>query len=179
MCSDLYNLIGLVLQLVCNHEVVRNGDRLAAYVPRFIGDVPPTLLQHADGCFDDFLYYWMHRALHRPTLMRLVHGVHHRVHHPSAVEALYLNPFETVAAMVLLFGCIAAVGPVSMPSFIAIALVHSLVNIATHVNLDLPHPAFRLTNHWARRHDLHHGARRDAHFSSIFPYWDMAFGAYR
>lgn len=148
------------------------GDHAPGFA-LFFGEVATALLLY------DFLYYWMHRALHRPTLMRLVHGIHHRVHHPSAADALYVNPFETVAAMVLFFCCIASVGPVSMPSFIAIALVHSVVNIATHVNFDLPHPAFRLTNDLARRHHLHHGAHRDAHFSSIFPYWDMAFGTYR
>ena len=127
----------------------------------------------------DFLYYVMHRAFHRPRLMRLIHGVHHRVRHPTAMEALYQHPVENVAGLGLLFASIGIVGPVSPASFLAIAFLHSFVNIVTHTNLVLPHPVFTLTNHWAIRHDHHHHGHLNTNYASIFPFWDLMFGTYR
>ena len=127
----------------------------------------------------DLLYYVMHRAFHRPQLMRWIHGVHHRVRHATAMEALYLHPAENVAGLGLLFASIAIVGPVGPASFLTIAFVHSFVNIVTHTNLVFPHPAFRLTNHWAIRHDHHHHGHLNANYASIFPFWDLMFGTYR
>lgn len=127
----------------------------------------------------DFLYYFLHRALHRPALMRAIHGVHHRVHSPEAMDGLYLHPAEMVAGLGLLFAAMAAIGPIAAPAFIAAALLHAVANIATHTNLVVPHPALALFNYWAVRHDFHHSTHRNANYASIFPFWDLMFGTYR
>ena len=126
----------------------------------------------------DLLYYFMHRTFHLPRLMRLVHGVHHRVRHPTAVDSLYLHPVETAAGLCLLLASVAAVGPVGAGSFILAALAHSLVNIIIHANLTFPHRALALTNHWAVRHCTHH-TRLNTNYASIFPFWDLLFGTYK
>ena len=127
----------------------------------------------------DFLYYFLHRCLHTPGMMRRVHGVHHRVHFPEAMDGLYLHPAETIAGLALLFVAMSVVGPVSVASFLTIAFVHSVANIATHTNLVVPHPTFALFNYWAVRHDFHHGSHRNANYASIFPFWDRMFGTYQ
>ena len=127
----------------------------------------------------DFLYYFLHRWLHTPRMMRRVHGVHHRVHSPEAMDGLFLHPAETIAGLALLFVAMAAVGPVSVASFLTVAFVHSVANIATHTNLVVPHPTFALFNYWAVRHDLHHSTHRNANYASIFPFWDRMFGTYQ
>lgn len=139
----------------------------------WFGEVMASLLLY------DLAYYAMHRAFHRPRMMKWVHGVHHKVHYPTAMDGLYLNPVENMAGLSLLMLSIAAVGPISVASFLTVALLHSFVNIVTHTNLMLPHPAFRLTNYWALKHDHHHGEHRNANFATIFPFWDMMFGTYR
>ena len=127
----------------------------------------------------DFLYYFLHRWLHTPTMMRRVHGVHHRVHSPEAMDGLYLHPAETSAGVALLFIAMALVGPISPASFLIVAFVHSVANIATHTNLVAPHSVFALFNFWTIRHDLHHSSHRSANYASIFPIWDRMFGTYR
>lgn len=127
----------------------------------------------------DLLYYAAHRCCHRPRLMRAVHGVHHRVRYPTAFDGLYVHPAELVGGLGLLLASIAAVGPVSVASFLTVAFLHALANIAVHTNLVLPHPVFALTNYWAVRHDHHHHGHLDANYGSIFPFWDRALGTYR
>lgn len=127
----------------------------------------------------DFLYYFLHRWLHTPTMMRRVHGVHHRVLAPEAMDGLYLHPAETFAGVALLFIAVVVVGPISALSFMIVAFVHSVANIATHTNLVARHPVFALFNYWAIRHDFHHSTHRNANFASIFPFWDRIFGTYR
>ena len=127
----------------------------------------------------DFFYYFLHRWLHTPTMMRQVHGVHHRVHCPEAMDGLYLHPAETIAGIALLFAAMAVVGPVSVGSFLTVAFVHSIANIATHTNLVVPRSVFALFNYWAIRHDVHHSTHRNANYASIFPFWDRMFGTYQ
>ena len=139
----------------------------------FAGQVLATLLLY------DFLYYLLHRALHHPTLMRLVHAVHHQVRFPTAMDGLFVHPAELVAGIGLLMVSTSIVGPVSEVSFLAIVLVHGVVNTVTHTNLVLPHPVFKLTNYWAIRHDFHHGHHLNRNFAVIFPVWDRMFGTYK
>src|SRR5688572_25017552 len=35
----------------------------------------------------DFAYYWLHRLMHTKKGMRWVHGTHHEVHNPTAMES--------------------------------------------------------------------------------------------
>lgn len=72
----------------------------------------------------DFAYYCLHRSLHLPVLMRLLHGVHHRIRHPTAMESLYSHPVDTVIAFTLLFACMALVGPLGETSFVVASLLY-------------------------------------------------------
>lgn len=128
-------------------------------------------------CYD-CAYYFYHRTLHHPRLMRYVHGVHHFVRFPTAALSNYLHPLEQLGALTILFTSAWLVGPISQWSFLMLFGVYSVVNIIVHSNLVLPHPAFRLFNFWVQRHDIHH--RQVKHnYASIFPFWDQAFGTYK
>ena len=63
-------------------------------------------------------------------------------------------------------------------SGLAAVFVFIMINNVNHTGLELPHPIFRLTNHWARKHDHHHGVNPRANYGSIFPFWDKIFGTY-
>ena len=65
----------------------------------------------------DFAYYWLHRLMHTKKGMRWVHGTHHEVHNPTAMESFYLTPAELFAGLGLLLACTWVVGPVSIYSF--------------------------------------------------------------
>jgi len=124
----------------------------------------------------DFMYYFLHRGMHHPKLMKYVHGVHHYVRFPTSTESIYLHPAENLAGLGLLCIAMAIIGPISALSFLIVFFIHSTVNILVHSNLDLPHPVFKLFNFWAKKHDLHHGKHLNRNYASIFPFWDQMFG---
>ncbi len=126
----------------------------------------------------DLSYYFYHRVLHHPKLMKYVHGVHHKVRFPVASESVFLNPLEQMGAFALLLGSVLLLGPISELSFLLMFLLYSAINIIVHCNLRFPHPAFRLFNFWVEKHDAHHEKFR-YNYASIFPFWDQAFGTFK
>lgn len=136
------------------------------------GEVLASLLLY------DFMYYFLHRGMHHPKYMKYVHGVHHYVRFPTSTESIYLHPVENLSGLGLLCIAMAIIGPISATSFLMVFFAHSVVNILVHSNLNLPHPAFKLLNFWAIKHDLHHGKHLNRNYASIFPFWDHMFGTY-
>lgn len=136
---------------------------------RLIGEVLGVLLLY------DFLYYWFHRAAHHPQMMRYMHGVHHWVRNPTAVESTYLNPLEPTIAVFILFFSVWLLAPISHLAWACIFLTYSLCNLLVHSSLIFPHPAFRWYNFMVRKHDAHHQLFR-ANYANIFPFWDQMFG---
>lgn len=136
------------------------------------GEALATLLLY------DFMYYFLHRGMHHPKAMKYVHGVHHYVRFPTSIESIYLHPAENIAGLTLLFLAIVIIGPISLTAFVAVLFIHTTVNVLVHSNLDLPHPAFKLLNFWAQKHDIHHGKHLDKNYASIFPFWDLMFDTY-
>ena len=126
----------------------------------------------------DFLYYCLHRAWHLPFLMKYVHGRHHHVRNPTAMDGLYLNPLDNLGGVGLFLVSVLIVAPISLPSFLIAVLLHTLINSITHTGLNLPHRAFWITNFWARKHAIHHGRNVNANYGVIFPFWDLLFGTY-
>lgn len=124
----------------------------------------------------DLLYYLMHRGLHHPWMMKHVHGRHHHVRHPTAADGLYLDPLDNFAGLGVFFLSVLIVGPISTTSFLAAVLVYIVINNINHTGLELPHPAFKLSNYWARKHDHHHGVNPRSNYGSIFYCWDRLFG---
>ncbi len=145
---------------------------LTANASRVAFDVLAVLLLY------DLMYYLVHRAFHFPKLMKYVHGTHHRVRNPTAADGLYLDPLDNIAGLGLFFLSVVIVGPMSTLSFILATFVYLSINNINHTGLEFPHPAFKLTNHWARKHDHHHGVNPRSNYGSIFPFWDRMFGTY-
>lgn len=141
-------------------------------LPRVIAEVVAIMLVY------DFMYYWVHRGFHWQPLMRLVHGTHHKVRNPTVADGLYLDPWDNAAGLGLFFLSVLIIGPVSTATFLSAVFVYIMINNVNHTGLELPHPVFKLTNHWARKHDHHHGVNSRANYGSIFPFWDKMFGTY-
>lgn len=128
--------------------------------------------------FYDFMYYWGHRTMHKPAIMKRVHALHHRARFPTAIDSLFVSVTENLVGLGLLFISIAVFSPLNVASFLLIFFVYTLSNIIVHTNMVLPHPAFKLFNFWAKQHDVHHGVSLTHNYCNIFPYWDMLFGTY-
>ncbi len=137
---------------------------------RFVFEVLAILLVY------DFAYYWLHRAMHIKKLMRWVHGRHHEVHNPTAMESFYLTPAELFAGLGLLLACTWLLGPVSIYSFAVVFFIHTTLNITVHSGLVskwlILWPIDKLTH----KHYVHHAGNYDNNFASLTPFWDMLFG---
>jgi sterol desaturase/sphingolipid hydroxylase (fatty acid hydroxylase superfamily) len=124
----------------------------------------------------DFAYYWLHRAMHTKKLMRLVHGKHHEVHNPTAMESFYLTPAELFAGLGLLLACTWLVGPVSIYSFAVVFFIHTTLNITVHSGLMSKRLLLWPVDHLTHKHYTHHAGNYDNNFASLTPFWDMLFG---
>lgn len=125
----------------------------------------------------DVTYYFMHRyAFHQWGWLKRVHAVHHAVHHPSALDSLYLHPVEAFLGLALLIACTLVIGPVSEATFVGVFAVYSFLNIFIHCGLDLRLWPLAPVSYLARKHDLHHTSWRGGNFASITPVCDLLFG---
>jgi sterol desaturase/sphingolipid hydroxylase (fatty acid hydroxylase superfamily) len=124
----------------------------------------------------DFAYYWLHRLMHTKKGMRWVHGRHHEVHNPTAMESFYLTPTELFAGLGLLLACTWAIGPVSIYSFAAVFFIHSTLNITVHSGLLSKRMLLWPIDHLTHKHYTHHAGNYDNNFASLTPFWDLLFG---
>lgn len=132
-------------------------------------------------CFtylDDFLFYWVHRALHTGALYKRIHAVHHRIHTPWAITGHFMHPLEYV-----LTGLLMMVGPLALGSHLATIFAWIIVRqfeaAEGHSGYALPWSPSRLLpgSEGAAHHDLHH-ARVRVNFSGYLPIWDRVFGTH-
>ena len=124
----------------------------------------------------DFAYYWLHRAMHTKKGMRWVHGRHHEVRNPTAMESFYLTPAELFAGLGLLLACTWVLGPVSIYSFAVVFFIHTTLNIAVHSGLLSKRMLLWPVDHLTHKHYTHHAGNYDSNFASLTPFWDMLFG---
>lgn len=127
----------------------------------------------------DFTYYGLHRVMHIKSVMRLVHGVHHRARYPSALESLYLSPIELFLGLALLMAStyvVSLFGPVHYLAFGAVFFVYSTLNIVIHSGMIFPHPVFYVVNLLTTKHHEHHFGDFGRNYASITPLPDFLFG---
>lgn len=124
----------------------------------------------------DFTYYALHRGMHHKKVMRWVHGVHHRVRNPSAVESFYLHPAELLAGLLLLVASTWIVGPVHIYAFGAAFLVYSTLMLTIHSGMVFGHPLLKPIDYLTRKHHVHHNQDFGKNYASVTPLPDLLFG---
>lgn len=127
---------------------------------------------------DDFLFYWMHRALHVGALYKKIHATHHRILAPWAVTGHFMHPIEYV-----LTGSLALALPVAFGSHLVTLWIWIAMRqweaAEGHSGYDLP---LSPTN-WlpggdgAAHHDFHHAKVR-GNYAGFFRHCDALFGTY-
>jgi len=125
----------------------------------------------------DLGYYFLHRfAFHEWTVGRRWHGVHHRIRTPYVTDSLFIHPMETICGLMLFFGCVALVGPVSVYAFGFAFFVYSAWNLFIHSAFHLPFFPFRALSSLVTNHDLHHRSMKAGYYASLTPLYDLLFG---
>lgn len=153
---------------------------LMRHLPIHTGALPPAWLIVLQLAFfvllDDFLYYWMHRAMHRGWLLRHVHSVHHRIRQTTAINGNYMHPLEFA-----LTGTLALAGPVLTGAHLHVLwlwiAIRQFEAVDAHCGYQLPWSPV----HWlpgydgAGYHDFHH-ARYRGNYAGFFGYMDRWLG---
>ena len=138
--------------------------------------LPLMLLWH------DFYFYWTHRLLHRPWLLRHVHGVHHRSRNPSPWAAYAFHPIEA-----LLNGLVTPLAMLVVPLhwgvLLAFTLHQILRNAHGHAAVETMPRGFARHGLGGRfttttHHHLHHETAQ-GNYGLWFTWWDRICGTER
>jgi sterol desaturase/sphingolipid hydroxylase (fatty acid hydroxylase superfamily) len=130
----------------------------------------------------DFIYYWVHRGIHRwPWLWRASgHGVHHAFHRLHAAHAGLTHPFEFVLLAAPMTLWVIFAGPA--PDAVLMATVLLLSNsMLAHCNLRMATPVLRWFLTTSEQHRRHHSAvfiESNSNYACNAILWDRLFGTY-
>lgn len=127
---------------------------------------------------DDFLFYWMHRAMHSPWLFKRVHATHHRILTPWAVTGHYMHPLEFIATGLLALAVPWVIGAHVYTLWLWITF-RQWEAAEGHCGYDLPWSPSKLFpgSDGARHHDWHH-AKVKGNYAGFFPHCDRWFGTF-
>lgn len=130
----------------------------------------------AFAALDDFLYYWVHRALHTRWLFKNIHGVHHRIVTPWAVTGHYMHPVEYVTTGLLMLAGPALFGAHVLTAWLWIVL-RQWEAAEGHSGYAFPWSPSKLFpgSDGAAHHDAHH-ALVHGNYAGYFPHCDRLFG---
>jgi sterol desaturase/sphingolipid hydroxylase (fatty acid hydroxylase superfamily) len=127
----------------------------------------------------DVYFYWCHRLLHLPFLLRHVHSVHHRSTVPTPLSAMAMHPIEALAEALFVPLVALALHPPTA-SFLAFFVAMIALNTVGHLGLrGVPllngRPgALRLVSQ-SDTHLQHH-LTPDKDFGAYLTWWDRLFG---
>jgi sterol desaturase/sphingolipid hydroxylase (fatty acid hydroxylase superfamily) len=130
----------------------------------------------------DFIYYWIHRAIHRWGVLWKAsgHGFHHAFQNLHALNVGTNHPFELVLLtlpMVLVATVFGAPGEVVAGA----TLLVSVNAAAAHANVRMQTPVFDWVFTSANQHRRHHSSEfgvSNTNFGCNVILWDRLFGTY-
>jgi Delta7-sterol 5-desaturase len=123
----------------------------------------------------DAYFYWTHRLLHRPWLMRHIHIVHHRSTNPTPWAAYAFHPLEAVIESFVVFPFI-TIFPVHMAAFLFFTFLVLVMNVMGHLGYEFFPKKIRrgpVGKHFtsSTHHNLHH-SKVHSNFGYYFTFWD-------
>jgi ring-1,2-phenylacetyl-CoA epoxidase subunit PaaE len=123
----------------------------------------------------DTWFYWSHRAMHRPSIYKYVHALHHK--------SLDVNPytstsFHTIEALLLTVWILplVLVMPISMTALGVMQVLGTFNNLKSHLGYELfpkffSVPPFNMLV-TATNHSLHH-TQYNGNYGLFFRFWDI------
>lgn len=167
------NNVALFVLVVASWPLIRHsGVHLGDWPPAWVIASQVLLFTYVD----DFLFYWMHRAMHAPWLFKRVHFKHHTILAPWAITGHFMHPVEYVLTASLML-----LGPVLLGAHVATVWLWVVVRqweaAEGHAGYDFPFSPSHLIpgNDGATHHDFHHAKVR-GNYAGFLAIWDRAFG---
>lgn len=84
----------------------------------------------------DWYFYWMHRAIHSPSLYNRIHKTHHLSTNPSAFAAFAFHPLEAVLEIAV-FVAIVVLIPMTPLALLAVSLFSLAYNVYGHLGYEI------------------------------------------
>ena len=130
----------------------------------------------------DAYFYWTHRWLHNPWMMRYIHRIHHLSHNPSPWTAFSFHPLEAFVTAGVLITAVYIL-PVHPITILIYGTWMTAYNVLGHLGYDI-FPA-NAHKHWfwkwwnsPRDHNLHH-EKWLWNYWLYWNIWDKVMGTYR
>jgi sterol desaturase/sphingolipid hydroxylase (fatty acid hydroxylase superfamily) len=127
----------------------------------------------------DSWFYWTHRWMHRPAVLRAIHTIHHASRPPTAWAAMSFHPVE--AAIVGLFiPALVVVVPIHVGVLGLVLLVRTVMGVTNHMGWEIFPRALvhARAGQWlitASHHHRHHEQYR-CNYGLYFRFWDHLCG---
>lgn len=124
-------------------------------------------------------YYWLHRWMHRPTVFRWLHKVHHESLETNSWTSFSFHPMESVLQAVIV-PLIVFVLPMNIYVLLFYLVVMTLSAVVNHAGIEVFPAGFH--RHWlgkwligATHHDIHH-KKFKYNYGLYFTSWDRWMG---
>jgi lathosterol oxidase len=130
----------------------------------------------------DAWFYWTHRAMHRPSLFRIAHAVHHASRPPTAWAAMSFHPWEAVTGAVVIPALVFLI-PIHVAALGVVLTVMTIMGVTNHMGWEL-FPRFMVSGpagRWlitASHHQRHHHDY-GCNYGLYFRFWDRLCGTDR
>ncbi|MEZ4954895.1 MAG: sterol desaturase family protein [Saprospiraceae bacterium] len=168
--AGIFALVGLVIYGMNAADWTAMYTSIAKY-----GDGSILFLLLLLVIFHDTWFYWMHRAIHQPSLFKIIHKVHHQSHNPTPWAAFSFHPLEAFLEIGFLpiIVCLLPLHPLAIVLF---SLWSILFNVMGHLGYEIfpkgftQHPIFKWFN-TPTHHNLHH-QRSNCNYGLYFNFWD-------
>ena len=121
-------------------------------------------------------YYWLHRWMHQPKVIRHFHHIHHNSLYTSSFTSFSFHPIEAGLQAIFL-PLLILVLPMHFFVLIAILITMSITAVINHAGVEV-YPKWALNSpffRWivgATHHDLHHLKYR-CNYGLYFTFWDV------
>lgn len=125
--------------------------------------------------YHDAYFYWTHRWMHHPNVMKWVHKVHHLSHSPTPWAAFSFHPLEAIvqSGVIVTAVFLFPLHPVTIFLFLIIMTAY---NVYEHLGYEIVPKKY--DNHWfwkwftrTTHHDFHH-EKGHGNYGLYFTFWD-------
>jgi sterol desaturase/sphingolipid hydroxylase (fatty acid hydroxylase superfamily) len=130
----------------------------------------------------DTWFYWTHRLMHRPTLFRRMHAVHHASRPPTAWAAMSFHPWEALTGAFVI-PLLVFVIPVHVAVLGLVLATMTVMGVTNHMGWEMFPRALvhGRAGQWlitASHHQKHHEEYR-CNYGLYFRFWDRVCGTDR
>ncbi|MDW3649633.1 MAG: sterol desaturase family protein [Bacteroidia bacterium] len=120
-------------------------------------------------------YYWLHRWMHKPSVYKLIHRVHHDSIVTSPWTSFSFHPWESVLQSIVVPSLV-FIYPMHVSVVLLLLTTMTLTSCINHLDIEIYPKGF--DKHWlgkwligATHHSLHHSQFR-FNYGLYFTFWD-------